>query len=746
MTRFITAILFALIALPQAFAAERNEHETREPNRLIKEASPYLRQHAYNPIKWFPWGPEAFAKAKKENKPIFLSVGYSTCHWCHVMERESFNEEDIAEVLNLNYVAIKVDRERRPDVDETYMLATQLITERGGWPNNVFLTPERKPFYAGTYFPRDTFKTLLIEVAKLWDSEPDALKQDAERIAGTVSTIMTRRVEASEVTPEKLNAAAQTILKGVDDFNGGFTDAPKFPQESILLFLLRLAEKDGTKELLDTVTLTLDNILDGGIHDHAGGGFHRYAVDPQWRIPHFEKMLYNQALITRALLRAHRLTGKTRYAAAARRALDYVIADMTSPQGGFYSARDADSEGEEGTFYVWTPAQLEKALDAKDADFAKKVFGVTVLGNFESQTTVLHFPASPKELAETLKMSEDTLMQRANAIRAKLAKARQSRKAPHRDEKIVTAWNGMMIATFAEAAEMFDDQRYRNAALNAANFLWNEVGGKDALKRAWFEGRAALDAQQEDYAFTALGFVALYDLTGDALWLKRAETLTAQMVKLFRDDTAGDYYMTASVSTFSKAKARTDAGTPSGNAAALELFAKLARRSQKPDHRLNGEALLSALSSIALRSPLSNSYALLGADLLLRGGAGARQYMSKGIVDVDGSIDKADGALKLSLRIAPGWHINSDKPLEEFFIPTEVKLEGSEAAKVAYPAAVRRKLGFHEKELALYEGKVEITAKLPEGVEMPVNATLRLQACSDEICLEPETAKVTVRN
>ncbi len=744
MIRFCLALFVALFALPHAVAAASATNEARKPNRLINEASPYLRQHADNPIDWYPWGDEAFEKAKKENKPIFLSVGYSTCHWCHVMERESYENEAIAEVLNLNFVAIKVDRERRPDVDETYMLATQLISKSGGWPNNVFLTPDRKPFYGGTYFPPDAFKSLLVQVATFWDRDKSELEEDAARIATAIDTIMTRRLEAAEITPEALKTATTAVLKDLDEFHGGFMDQLKFPQEPLLLFLLRRAEKDDDKDALNAVVLTLDNLLNGGIHDHAGGGFHRYAVDPQWRVPHFEKMLYNQALITRALLRAHRITGSARYANAARRALDYVLADMTAPHGGFYSARDADSGGHEGTFYVWRPEQLEKVLGAEDAKFAQDIFGVSLTGNFEGQTTVLHLTKTPADWAAELKISEAEFTVRLNAVRRTLNEARKTREAPFRDEKSVTAWNGMMIATFAEAAAVLDEARYREAAEKAGRFIWDKVRDSNSLKRTFFEGRPALDGQQEDYAFTALGFVALYDLTGDALWLERAEALAEDMVKRFRDEKAGDFYMTASINTFGKAKARTDSGIPSGNAAALELFALLAQRSRKPDHRLRGEALLAALSGIAIRSPQSNAYSLMAADMLLHGGAGPRQFLAKGTVDAKGKFDPANRLLTVSLRIAPGWHVNSDKPLEDFFIPTRLTVVGAENAAVTYPAAVRRKLGFHDKELALYEGTVLLKARLPEKAGPPVRARLNLQACSDEICLEPQPSNKRV--
>ncbi len=744
MIHVLAAIFVLLLGLPEAFAVSSGPGEGRKANRLLNVASPYLRQHAYNPIDWYTWGDEAFAKAKAENKPIFLSVGYSTCHWCHVMARESFENEQIAEVLNSNFISIKVDRERRPDVDETYMLATQLITGAGGWPNSVFLTPDRKPFYAGTYFPPDPFRSLLSQVSGYWLRDGDQLRQDAEKLAGTIDTIMTRRVEAEEITPQVLKTSADALLQNYDLVYGGFGGAPKFPQESGLLFLLRLAEKDGNKEALDAVSYTLESLLNGGITDQAAGGFHRYSTDAKWLVPHFEKMLYNQALITRALVRTYKLTGNERLASGARRALDYVLDDMTSPEGGFYSARDADSEGEEGTFYVWTEEQIEDALGKDDAEFAKTAFGVSFEGNFENGTTVLHHPKMADQLASQLGVDEAVFNARLDKIRVKLAKVRSAREEPIRDEKVVAAWNGMMIVTFAEAAEALDETRYRQAALNAGKFLWEKMRVDGKLQRAFFEGKAELDAQQEDYAFAALGFIALHDLTSNKAWLERAEELIAEMVKNFRDEKAGDYYMTASLNTFGKAKARTDSGTPSGNAAALEAFARLTHRSANPEHRINGEALLAALSGLAAKSPQSNAYSLLAADMQLRGGAGERQFMSKGVVDARASIDASSGEVTVSVKVADGWHINSNTPLEDFFIATQLSVPGFDNAKITYPAHKKMKLGFHDKELALFEGAVELKAKLPKAPDDAVTAKLRIQACSDKICLEPETADLRI--
>ncbi len=740
MKHLLITLLFWTLALPGFSVIAGDKEAGRKPNRLIKEASPYLRQHAYNPVDWYPWGEEAFAKARKENKPILLSVGYSTCHWCHVMEKESYSDQGIADLLNNHFVPIKVDRERRPDVDETYMIATELLTQRGGWPNNVFLTPDLKPFYAGTYFPKNVFTNVLTTIQKSWESEQAIVKQDAEKIAGAISQVMTRRIAAAEITPKVLEGAANTLLKTVDSFYGGFSDAPKFPQENLLFFHLHIAERDGHKEALTAVRATLNGMLNGGIQDHIGGGFHRYSVDNEWRVPHFEKMLYNQAQIGRALLRAYRLTGEPRYQSAARRTLDFVLNEMTSAEGGFLSAFDADSEGGEGLYYLWTPDELKKVLK-QDATFATKVFGVTKEGNFEGRN-ILHFPESPVDLAYELKLDEADFFSRINRLRKPLWKVRKKRTPPHRDDKIVMAWNGLMIAALAEASEILSEPRYLQAASKAANFLWTKMrNDKGVLFRAFFKGDAALQATQTDYAALALALIALYDATNDGDWLQRAEDVTAVMITRFEDKIAGDFYRTAETETFQRGKSRSDADTPSGNALALELFAKLMRRSRNPEYRRKGEALLAALSGLALQSVNSNAYGLMAADVFLRGETGPRQYLAKGTVRATGMVDKEKNLLRVILDIAPGWHINAHKPLEDFFIPTELIIEsGEEKSKITYPKPIRRKLDFHSKELALYEGRVEINAPFKKGAKI----NLRLQACSNKICLEPETVVMNI--
>ncbi len=746
MTRILLSIFALLILVPLAQAADDTKKDGKKANRLVNEASPYLRQHAYNPVDWYPWGKEAFEKAKKEGKPVFLSVGYSTCHWCHVMARESFQNEDIAKILNENFVSIKVDRERRPGVDETYMLATELISQRGGWPNTVFMTPERKPFFGGTYFPPDHFTNLIGQVTTLWKTERPTLESDAHRISVMIGTVMTQRVAAAELTPAALAKVTDEILTEHDVFNGGFQTAPKFPQESLLLFLLRLAEKDDNKKAREVALLSLDNMIRGGINDQVGGGFHRYAVDAEWRVPHFEKMLYNQALITKALMRAYRLSGARRYANAARRTVDYVLADLTDANGGFYSARDAESDGGEGRFYVWTGETLREALGLRDALFAETVFGVADGANFQNSLSVLYLAGTLAELASKTGLTVEAFKEKLEDVRGRLFAKRAKRPEPHRDEKIITAWNGMMIAALAEAAEMLDEPRYREAAVKAGTFLWETMRDATGLKRAYFEGKVELQGRQDDYAYAALAFIGLYDLTGRDTWLERAEETTNDMVALFRDDTSGDYYVSASVETFGRSKARTDGGMPAGNSVALEVFSKLTERSRNPEHRRRGDALLAALSGLGLQSGVGSGYLLMAGDQMRRGETGPNRFLAKGVVRAKSSYDRNAGRLIVALDIAEGWHINADKPLEDFFIPTELKVKGTEVAAVAYPKAERRKLGFHDKELALYEGRVEISAAVPATEAPTIPAELTLQACSDEICLEPQTVRLPVPN
>ncbi|MGI9481742.1 MAG: DUF255 domain-containing protein [Hyphomicrobiales bacterium] len=705
-------------------------------SRLANEASPYLRQHVNDLVDWHVWGAEALEKSERLNKPIYLSIGYSACHWCHVMQKESFKNETIAKILNEAFIPILVDRERRPDLDETYMLATEAMAGHGGWPNNLILTPEQKPIFGAVYIPPDQLTNLLNAVRADWVSNEEELRTEADRVATLLGQFLNRKLEAAELKPEILSEAAAALVAQFDELNGGFGTAPKYLRATVLDFLLGEYRASKNAPALEAVETTLAAFASGGIHDHLDGGFHRYAVDPAWRVPHFEKMLYDQALATIVYVEAFQLTGKPAYEHITRKTLDYVLEDMTSPKGGFYSTRDADTEDEEGAYYVWTEEELRQVLGAEDGKFATELFEVVSEGELEGKI-VINLDAAEPEMDKKIK-----------SIFAKLWDERKKRSAPARDEKVIASWNGLMISAFAKASMALLDDAYRDAAITGALFLWNNLYDQKSgkLHRIWFSGKPSVDATLNDYAYAANALIDVYDLTGDWEWLERAEGLAEQMHKLFGDTETGDYYMTASRSGFARVKLRTDSDIPSGNSVALGVNAKLARRSLNPEFGYRADAAVAALSGFALSDVLGGAAILQAAREYLYGQSGLLQYAARGVVRAKASIVPESRILRVNLNIKPGWHINAHKPLEEDFIATSLALDAEEGAdiKIKYPKAVLRNLGFHDEEMALYENEVQITAKLPEGAAVS-KATLEIQACSDKLCLQPETLTFAVK-
>ncbi len=751
--RTITTLIVVLVALLNwAPAAIATEKQGAKLNRLANEDSPYLRQHASNPVDWYPWGKEAFEKARKENKPILLSVGYSTCHWCHVMERESFSNKEIADVLNKHFVSIKVDRERRPEIDETYMLATEILNQSGGWPNNVFLTPDLKPFAAVTYLSRPDFKDLMQEITVHWTTNPGPVMGQAERVGNVIALYMQSQTEAQKVTPQLLKSLVKQATVHFDESNGGMGVAPKFPQESLLLFLLEQAERNLNDRAREVALKTLDAVIRGGIRDHIGGGFHRYAVDPAWRVPHFEKMLYNQALVGQALVQAYRMTGAKRYESALRETLDYTIRDMQLPSGGFATASDAESktstgEKKEGAFFVWKPSELSKILSKEDATFASAALGITEKGNFHG-TSIPHLPAPLSAVADKNATGASDVREKLTRIKQQLNAARNKRAAPLRDDKVLTSWNAMLIRTLADAAIILNDKRYVEAAGKAAEFIWTAHRTAEGdLKRFSFEGKtSALNGTQPDYAYLAMSYVALFDATGDVNWLNRAVKLVADMNRLFADRDAGDYIMARTNDPIPPAKIRSDQPVPSGNSVALELLSKLSRRTLTVEYRQQANRLLASLSGGAARTPVSSGYTLKSADEFLRGELGTVQFLGKGQVRV--ALDQSNpDQPKLDVRIAPGWHINAEKPLEDAYIATKVSAQGKGDPKlsaIGYPQPIVRKLGFASGDMALYEGGFTIPLTLDSSDPRPRTIQFTAQACSDKICLEPETLNMTL--
>ena len=719
-------------------------------NRLILEDSPYLIQHAHNPIDWYPWGPEAFEKARRENKPIFLSIGYSTCHWCHVMEKECFDVEEVARLMNESVVSIKVDREQRPDVDEVYMTAVQLLTGRGGWPMSSLLTPDGKPFFGGTYIPRDNFMNLLRQADQAWRTQQPQIVAKAKRIADQVRQITAATGEAVEVGEKAIAAAVSQSVDRHDSRLGGFSGAPKFPHEPELLFLLEQTLRSGDRAALAAVETSLDHMARGGIYDQVGGGFHRYSTDARWMVPHFEKMLYNQAHLARAYLEASRLTGNLLYERVSRQTLDYVLRDMTSRDGGFYSATDADSEGREGVFFLWTPERIRSALPSEDVELALDVFAVTASGNFEGEN-ILHLPKPLPEVAAQRNMPLQDLLASVDRIRERLYEVREERIHPLRDEKIVTAWNGMMITSLARAGEALGEERYLDSAKRAAHFIW-EHNRRDSggLWRAHLDGSSSVEANLDDYAYLCEALCALYDATGRREWLERAGSVADAMIARFWDEKDGGFFMSENDHGGrlpARPKSPTDGAIPSGNSVAIRVLAMLANRTGQATYRQRAEAALAAFSGQIARRPTAFAYMLLGAAELLHGSAGPLEYGSGGVVSAKSELDPESGPGRfiVHLNLADGWHVNSHQPLQDELIPTRLGLtEGShgfELGAVRYPDAETITLGFQEEPLAVYQGSVLIRGTIvTAGVGRPSIARLSLtiQACDDEKCLKPE--------
>lgn len=561
-----------------------------EYNRLVFEKSPYLLQHAANPVDWYPWGDDAFAKAKKEDKPIFLSVGYSTCHWCHVMEHESFEDDEVAQVMNEHFVCIKVDREERPDIDNIYMSVCQALTGRGGWPLTVVMTPDKRPFFAGTYFPksgrfgRKGMMEMVPELGNAWKNDRETLLFDANRVVTHMKALQSGGGEG-DLDSGTLDLGYQQLQRMFDDDKGGFGGAPKFPTPHKISFLLRYWARGKSEPSLRMAEKTLKAMRHGGIYDHVGFGFHRYSVDAEWLVPHFEKMLYDQALLVIANVEAYQATGKDEYANSAREILTYVLRDMTSPEGGFFSAEDADSEGEEGKFYLWRAEEIESVLGEDEAKLFSKVYNIKPAGNFHAahsppQTNIPHLTRSLSDHAKEMELSVDVLRQRLEVSRQKLFNVREKRIHPYKDDKVLTDWNGLMIVAFAKASQALDEPEYATAATRAADFVLDRlVDKRGRLMKRYRDGEAGLPAHVEDYAFFVWGLLELYETNFDVKYLEKAVALNRDFVERFWDDENGGLFYTAddTESPLVRMKEVYDGAIPSGNSVAMGNFLRLAR-------------------------------------------------------------------------------------------------------------------------------------------------------------------------
>ncbi|WP_092333776.1 thioredoxin domain-containing protein [Desulfosporosinus hippei] len=570
------------------------------PNRLINEKSPYLLQHAYNPVNWYPWGQEAFDEASRMNKPIFLSLGYSTCHWCHVMERESFEDDEVAALLNRYFISIKVDREERPDVDHLYMAFCQALTESGGWPLTIMMTPEKKPFFAGTYFPKTErygykgMLELLEQVGTLWATNELKLRESADQIVAAVHTgrsvpnktspVSSNLKETSESIRswgnEVISQAYSVLDQSFDSRYGGFGSAPKFPTPHTLTFLLRYGKDHPQDRAREIVRKTLDGMALGGIYDHVGFGFARYSTDDKWLVPHFEKMLYDNALLALAYLESYQATNFSKDAQIAQEIFTYVLRDMTSPEGGFYSAEDADAEGEEGKFHVWTPQEVEAVLDKELAAKYCAVYDITPKGNFEGKNIPNLLLGKIKQIAQENSLSEEEILQSLESARQALFNTREKRVHPHKDDKILTAWNGLMIAALAKGAQVLGDTSYLKAAERATDFVLTQLRRSDGrLMARYREGDTAYLGYLDDYAFLIWGLLELYSANGKPEVLQTILELQKQQDSLFFDEQVGGYYLTGSDAEelLFRPKESYDGALPSGNSITALNLLRLAR-------------------------------------------------------------------------------------------------------------------------------------------------------------------------
>jgi len=741
-------------------------------NRLINSSSPYLLQHARNPVDWYPWGEEAFTRARQENKPILLSIGYSTCYWCHVMEREIFENPEIAKLMNKSIVSIKNDREQRPDVDEVYMMATQLMTRSGGWPNNVFVTPDLKPFYAGTYFSAADFTSLIEQIHYTWTQDQEAVKAQADQLASAIIKIKQQEDDAESSSlpgTQPVETLISHFHNYYDNRLGGFYQAPKFPNEDALLFLIDAYRLTNNKTSLEMVRGTLEKMAEGGIHDHVGGGFHRYATDAQWRIPHFEKMLYNQALLARAYTELYALSNMPADRTVAEGIFDFTLRQMTHKDGGFYSALDAETDAMEGAYYAWTDAELHDALDKDSYAWLMTHYGLAEIPEISGHKHVdgkvlyLNQPLSGSTTANEL--SYKKAVKKQEAVMTTLRKMRDKRKLPHLDNKIITSWNGLMIDALARAGQHMGKPEYTEAARCAADFILANLRKKDGtLYRTWRNGNAEIAAYFEDYAFMIQGLVSTYRAIKEDKYLQVAKELAAKAKNVFWDKKHGGYFFTdGNEQLLVRMKNAVDSAIPSGNAVMTQALLDLYEVTGNTEWKQQAEALLNTFGQAIAENPRAYTHmvhALLRLNHVIPAAKVTQQpdeavtlqeaMATQAYVKVSVSEPKLEGnslTVTAVLDIAESWHINANPASLDFLIPTSVDVrEDSGKAKVkpAYPYA--RSMDTPLGNIKVYEGKVNIQVKvtLPDSAEN-LRLLVRAQACKDTTCLKPSDWIIPVK-
>jgi len=774
-----------MLAKSPGTASTHDDQSPRRENRLAKESSPYLLLHKHNPVDWYPWGPEAFERAKREDKPIFLSIGYTACYWCHVMERESFSDEEIAKKLNDNFICIKVDREERPDVDELYMSASQFGWRRSGWPLSIFLTPDRKPFFGGTYFPpreRDGmtgFAELLDKLLAFWKENRETAEETGEQVLRGVERMLRPRGFALEPLTRAIAARAVAGLAAqFDPEFGGFgfhpqqPRRPKFPQPPLLEFLAYQAQRGDDAQARAMLALTLEKLSDGGIRDHLGGGFHRYSTDRFWRVPHFEKMLYDNAQLARVYLEAFELTGRKGHADIAKTIFAFVANELTSPDGGFYSSIDAESEHEEGRYYVWTIDELKAELKSPQLEFFARVNGLTgpphLTHGDEPGRYVLHLTGSLADLAATQGMSAGDLAGLLHPAAKKLLEARNKRTRPITDTKIMTDWNGLMIAALADGFRVLGDDAYRKAAERAAELMLTKCRTPEGrLLHILPTGNSKLPGLLEDYAFLAQGLLALNRATGDERWLKESRSIADEMIELFGDDSAGGFFHTADDHEMVLVRLKTlhDGVLPSGNSAAARVLVALADRTGDDRYAAQAARTLAAFSGVLATDPSDCANMARGLCEYLDAELPATLLNARPTLAVP-DVVQARALLSVSklergrpfqmavlIEIDPSWHIYANPSSARDFPPTTVSLDGGElpldGVKITYPPSRSFEAEGVSDAIAVYNERaiIRVTATLNEKVEATkgqLKLTLRYQACNNQRCLAPKTVELVM--
>ena len=788
MKNIIRNIILCLILLSLTLVGNADESALKNSdgtwkwtNRLVNETSPYLLLHAHNPVEWYPWGNEALERAKKEHKLIFLSVGYSTCYWCHVMEREVFSNPDIAKHMNKDFINIKIDREERPDLDEIYMTATQILMQRGGWPNSVFLTPDLKPFFAGTYFPpkdmpnRPGFPTILEAVQDAWITREEEVIDTANEITRIIEAVTSKAftaLNANELKPSAITAAVEHLKKTYDHLNGGFDAAPKFPSPANLEFLLREYERQSELKtpptdnelLLKMVTHTLDMMAYGGMYDQIGGGFHRYSVDEKWLVPHFEKMLYDNAQLARIYLQAYQSTEKPQYRRVAEEIFSFVAREMTSPDGGFYAALDAETDAEEGKYYVWTKDEIENVIPKKDLKKFTSIYGVDEGANFEGKS-VLYVPKGEESEAslKSLQSARDTLLA-----------ARSEREYPLLDTKVIVSWNGLMIDALAFGYEVLGDEKYLTAATAATEFILDNMTKPNGeLWHTYTVDVASYDAYLDDYAFLVRGLIGLAKATGDDRWLQTAKTLTDKMIELFWDNQNGGFFYTKADAKqlIVRTKKPHDSAIPSGNAVAVNnliildaIYSDYAEKTLRSFARSMNESpssfmhMLYALNGYFHSDDISNEKESTPEVSVLP----QTPLGEFGLSDSNQSLVTATAKIKtpakgnhidveVQVKIAKGWHINANPAGQDNLIPTTITVAEEapvEITQVNYPKGKSIVFEFSSEAVNVYEGTFTIPLQLTQKPNtvikktVPIMLKLDYQPCNETECSFPLTLDV----